>query len=402
MRYFYLSNLLLISLLGWGQPQNGLVAYYPFENCDAKDVSLNNSDGIVFGEPDCGCGVLGNALFLDGVDDYAAITGNVETYFRASRFTLSFYFRVDDASGTHDILSKRSACNFDHSFSVRYTPASHTLGVDIAESADVRTTFNQKIDPSLCWVNLVIVKDKLVHRIYINGVLIASQSVPDFLDISNSTPIHIANSPCINTTDRRFKGFIDEMRVYNRILDDEEIKDLYLAPDRIISNDTTIYQGGTATLVAGPSCAQQITWAPAALVDNPDLATTKSQPPVNQKFTAMYQYGSCTASDTVFVTVVDPDDIECGQVPMPNAFTPNNDGRNDQFFISNPFALEVLQAFEIFDRLGNRVFATDNVNDSWDGTYNGKELNPGIFLYKVKYTCQGKDQVKTGSVMLLR
>ena len=268
MRYFYLLNLFLISILAWSQPQNGLVAYYPFENCDAKDVSLNNSDGIVFGEPECGCGVLGNALYLDGVDDYAAITGNVETYFRAARFTLSFYFRIDDASGTHDILSKRSGCNFDHSFSVRYTPASHTLGVDIAESADVRTTFNQKIDPSLCWVNLVIVKDKQVHRIYINGVLIASQTVPDFLDISNSSPIHIANSPCIATTDRRFKGFIDEMRVYNRILDDEEIKDLYLSPDRIISNDTTIYQGGTATLVAGPSCAQSISGRYAEIPDH--------------------------------------------------------------------------------------------------------------------------------------
>jgi gliding motility-associated-like protein len=192
------------------------------------------------------------------------------------------------------------------------------------------------------------------------------------------------------------------MRVYNRILDDEEIKDLYLSPDRIVSNDTTIYQGGTATLVAGPSCAQSIVWAPGAIVSNPNSAVTTAQPSANQAFTAMYQYGSCTASDTVFVMVVNPDDIECGQVPMPNAFTPNNDGRNDRFFISNPFALEVLQAFEIFDRLGNRVFATDNVNDSWDGTYNGKDLNPGIFLFKVKYTCQGKDQVKTGSVMLLR
>jgi gliding motility-associated-like protein len=100
--------------------------------------------------------------------------------------------------------------------------------------------------------------------------------------------------------------------------------------------------------------------------------------------------------------VINPDEIECGAVPMPNAFTPNHDGRNDEFFISNPFALEVLQAFEIFDRVGNKVFSTTQVSDSWDGTYQGQDLNPGLFLYKIKYTCQGKDQVKSGSVMLIR
>jgi gliding motility-associated-like protein len=400
--FFPVIVVLLISQRAHSQPQNGLVAYYSFENCDAKDVSLNNSDGIVFGEPVCSCGVSGNALYLDGVDDYAVITGNVETYFKASRFTLSFYFRVDDPTGTHDILSKRTNCDFNHSFSIRYTPASHTLAVDLAESADNRTTFIEKIDPSLCWIHVVVVKDKESHRIYVNSRLIASQSVSDFLDLSTSIPIHIANSPCIGTTDRRFKGFIDEMRIYNRILDDEEIKDLYLRPDRIFSMDTTIYQGSSARLYAGTSCAQSISWAPAELVDDANAASTLAIPPVTQRYTATYQYGGCTATDTVLVRVINPEEIECGEVPMPNAFTPNNDGRNDVFFISNPFALETLHAFEIFDRWGNRVFTTTEVSDSWDGTYRGQELNPGLYLYKVKYTCQGSERVKSGSVMLLR
>lgn len=402
MKYIYLAIALFCTFNLWSQPQLGLVAYYSFENCDAKDVSLNNSDGIVFGDPQCDCGVLGNGLYLDGVDDYAAITGNVESFFRASRFTLSFYFRVDEPSGTHDILSKRSDCDNDHSFSVRYMPASHTLFVDLAESDSMKTTFTEKIDPSLCWIHLVVVKDRFSHKIYINGNLIASRDIPDFIDLTTTTPLHIANSPCIGSTDRRFKGYIDEMRVYNRILDGNEIRDLYLSPDRIVSRDTTIYTGGTAILNAGTSCANSISWSPASLVNNPNLARTQGQPPFTQTYTATYQYSGCTATDTVQVIVVDPSEIECGEVPMPNAFTPNQDGRNDRFFISNPFALEQLQAFEIFDRLGNRVFATTDISGSWDGTYNGQELNPGIYLYKLKYTCQGKNQVKTGSVMLLR
>lgn len=402
MKFYYLITCTILSTLGWSQPQSGLVAYYSFENCNAKDVSLNNSDGIVFGDPECDCGVSGNSLYFDGVDDYAALTGNIETYFRASRFTLSFYFRVDDLIGTHDILSKRSGCDFNHAFSIRYTPASHTLVVDLAESADNRTTFIQKVDPSLCWIHVVVLKDRYFHRVYVNSELVASQEVPDFLDLTTSSPIHIGNSPCIGTTDRRFKGFIDEMRVYNRILDNEEIRDLYLRPDRILGRDTTIYQGSSAFLRAGSSCAESISWTPVALVDNAGVASTMATPPTTQRFTAAYQYGGCTASDTVLVRVVNPEDIECGEVPMPNAFTPNNDGRNDVFFISNPFALETLQAFEVFDRWGNRVFATVDVRGSWDGTYNGQQLNPGIYLYKIKYTCQGNDLVKSGSIMLIR
>ena len=402
MRYFLLFVLTGCYWLITAQPQSGLVAYYPFENCDAKDVSLNNSDGIVFGDPVCDCGVLGNSLYLDGIDDYAALSGNIEFYFQASQFTMSFYFRVDDASGTHDIISKRSDCDFDHAFAIRYTPSAHTLSVDLAEANDKRTSFLEKIDPSLCWIHLVITKDDRMHQIFINGDLIASQPVTGFMDLENSTPLHIANSPCIGTTDRRFNGYIDELRMYNRVLDNEEIKDLYLRPDRILTRDTTIYERGSALLRAGTTCASQVSWAPANLLNDPSTSNTLASPPSTQKFTASYQYGGCSASDTVLVTVINPNEIECGKVPMPNAFSPNHDGRNDAFFISNPFALEVLQAFEIFDRVGNKVFSTNLVSDSWDGTYNGQDLNPGLFLYKIKYTCQGKDQVKTGSVMLLR
>jgi len=384
------------------QSLSGLLGYYSFENCDAKDVSLSNSDGIVFGEPICECGVSGNGLYLDGVDDYVAFAGNIDAAFKKADFTLSFYFRVDEASGTHDVLSKRNNCDFERSFAVRYTPSSRTLFVDIAESSDTRTSFVQKIDPSLCWIHLTIVKDRRSHSIYINGEKVASQPVSDFLDITSVAPLQIGNGPCIGTTDRRFKGFIDEMRIYGRVLDDQEIRELYLGPDRIKTRDTTIYQGGSADLIAGNSCAPQITWSPASLVDNPNDATTLGTPSSTQEFVASYQYGGCTATDTVLVNVIDPSGIICGDIPMPNAFTPNHDGRNDEFFLSNPFAVETLHAFEIFDRLGNKVFTTDEPSARWDGTYGGQELNPGMFLYKVRYTCQGKERTKTGSVMLLR
>lgn len=384
------------------QSLDNLIAYYSFENCDAKDVSLNNSDGLTFGDPTCDCGVFGNGLYLDGVDDHVVLAGNVEVVFAQREFTLSLYFRLDGNNGTYDIISKRASCNLDHAFAVRYNPSSSTLAVDMAESDGNRTSFLEQLEPGLCWINLVIVKSKRFHAIYVNSKEIARMPVDDLMDLSNNALLQIGNSPCVGTTDQKFKGYIDEIRCYRRVLDAEEIKDLYFGPDRIQTSDTTIYIGGTAFLDAGPSCTNNISWSPTSLVVSPNDRRTEATPPSTQVFTATYDYGNCLATDTVLVSVIDPSDIECGLVPIPNAFTPNNDGKNDIFFISNPFTLEQLYAFEIFDRLGNKVFSTTNVNEGWDGMYRGQESNNGLYLYKIRYNCQGKEITKSGSVMLIR
>ncbi len=399
----YLLLLLVTVELGFAQaPTQGLRAYYPFENCDALDVSDNNSDGIVFGEPTCECGVQGNALFLDGIDDYLAFAGNVESYFNQAAFTLSLYFRTADAIGTHDIISKRVGCDFNHVFAIRYTPSSRMISVELANSVDERTSFLEQLPAGLCWIHVAVVKDASAHSVYINGELIGTQSVDQLMDLTNTAALQVGNSPCIGSTDKRFRGFIDEIRIYRTALGAAEIRALYLGPDQIETRDTTIYQGGSALLKAGETCANQISWSPSAQVIDPNSFRTEVSPASTQTFTASYQYSGCTATDTVRVQVINPGDIECGELPMPNAFTPNGDGRNDRFFISNPFSLEMLESFEIFDRLGNKIFTTTKVDDSWDGTFKGTEVNPGLYLYKVKYTCQGNDLVKSGSVMVLR
>ncbi len=402
MMRFILLVLLVYSGFIQAQSTRGLVAHYSFNNCDATDVSLNNSDGVVFGNPDCDCGVEGNALNLDGNEDYVILAGNVENYFRRNSFTLSFYFRTTDSFGTHDILSKRQNCSLDKAFAVRYTPGSSTLSVDIAESNGNRTSFIERLDPGLCWVHVVILKKDGEHAIYINGSLLAKQTTEGNLDLETMASFQIANSPCVGSTDRRFQGLIDEMRIYNRPLDAIEIRELYLKPDQIATPDTTIYQGGQVNVVSETTCATLFQWSPAGQVRDPDLANTVLSPSSTQQFALNYQYGSCTATDTILVKVIDPDDIECGNLPIPSAFTPNSDGKNDRYFISNPFALEELITFEIFDRWGNRVFETTNASDAWDGTFRGTEVNPGLYLYKIKYRCQGEELKKSGSVMVIR
>ncbi len=71
---------------------------------------------------------------------------------------------------------------------------------------------------------------------------------------------------------------------------------------------------------------------------------------------------------------------------IPNIFSPNGDGVNDNFKIiaERP---EEFNEIRLFDRWGNQLYASDNILDAWDGTYKGEPLMPGVYVYRIDYTC---------------
>ncbi len=92
---------------------------------------------------------------------------------------------------------------------------------------------------------------------------------------------------------------------------------------------------------------------------------------------------------------------------IPNVFSPNNDGENDDFgiFISSKFSGNFL-SLKIYDRWGNLVFTTkkfDNLQKLWDGNFNGKPFEQGVYTYMVEYAVEGKDvKVVSGDVTVVR
>jgi gliding motility-associated-like protein len=92
---------------------------------------------------------------------------------------------------------------------------------------------------------------------------------------------------------------------------------------------------------------------------------------------------------------------------IPNAFSPNGDGINDQFRIyPHPeFKGEFLN-LKIFDRWGSMIFeANDFASDgiSWDGLYKGQKLNPAVFVYVIEIMhSSGMIEIRDGDITLLR
>ncbi|MCO6480190.1 MAG: gliding motility-associated C-terminal domain-containing protein [Phaeodactylibacter sp.] len=110
-----------------------------------------------------------------------------------------------------------------------------------------------------------------------------------------------------------------------------------------------------------------------------------------------------TVSDAIRV------DIEsCREVFIPNAFSPNDDGRNDRFHLYHGGDVEIIKTFAIFDRWGNQLFLRTNImpNDpqnGWDGAFKGRRMNPGVYLYFAEIVFRdGQEEARSGDVILLR
>jgi gliding motility-associated-like protein len=108
-------------------------------------------------------------------------------------------------------------------------------------------------------------------------------------------------------------------------------------------------------------------------------------------------YG-CNASDDVEVSK------DC-YIDIPNTFTPNNDGVNDYFFPRRFLSAGAVGFdMQVFNRWGQIVFATNNVNGrGWDGKFNGKEQPQGVYIYMINVVFKNARTEKyTGNVTLLR
>jgi len=107
----------------------------------------------------------------------------------------------------------------------------------------------------------------------------------------------------------------------------------------------------------------------------------------------------CVNSDTINVLDLE---IECDFfIFIPNVFTPNGDGQNDEFLIHLK-GLKFIN-LEIYNRWGLKLFETSDISQGWDGrTNSGSEVSDGTYFYILNYKNNDKRQVENGTLTLLR
>lgn len=141
----------------------------------------------------------------------------------------------------------------------------------------------------------------------------------------------------------------------------------------LYNNDTTIYLGESVQLLTDG--APFYYWSPTEY-----LGFSQSNDPVATPLEDMLYtvtgtslLNGCPQTDSVRIKVIMQD------VFVPNAFSPNGDGLNDVFRVIARKLIQV-QEFRIFNRWGQELFYTKDINQGWNGTYKGVKQMPGFII----------------------
>ena len=240
MRALPFVLLLTIFFSSTGEAQvnltNGLVAYYPF-NGNANDISGNNHHGQLVSGPQLTADRLGNAnsaYLFDGVDDYIRVLDNGA--FSTPNFSLVVWFQ-SHSDNLQNLVGKRhfttvgGTAGAQYQFFINYQPfpgiGSNLVGnnsscTNIASSSYINTS------DWICrtkWYCAVVTFDGSRHKIFIDGVLKKDEATTFNGFLQCSSDLRFGNWWQGDLIP--FKGFMDDIRWYNRALNQQEVTALY-------------------------------------------------------------------------------------------------------------------------------------------------------------------------------
>ena len=111
---------------------------------------------------------------------------------------------------------------------------------------------------------------------------------------------------------------------------------------------------------------------------------------------------NCVIKDSICIEVKD---VFCDDqnLKIPTAFSPNEDDINDTYFIQDEDGIITNFKLEIFNRLGQKVFASADISKEWDGTFREEKISPQVFDFYLELECIGQKKLfHKGNITLIR
>jgi gliding motility-associated-like protein len=166
-----------------------------------------------------------------------------------------------------------------------------------------------------------------------------------------------------------------------------------------VGPDVDLIPGQNVTLDASIGIGGTYTWLPIEGLDSPNGSAPIASPSITTTYTVIVtDFNGCSSTDNIVVNVVPT----CLGFAMPNAFSPNGDGKNDEYEFT-PLGIDEFVSISIYNRWGERVFESSSKEYKWDGNYYwGKKAEIGVYVYRIEYICEGETTIESGTISLLR
>jgi len=231
-----------------GQPQeinlkNGLVAHYEFEG-NANDSSGNDNNGTEHGGVSYVDGIIGQAGSFDGVDDYIKVPNN-EKLNQSKEITISTFFITNDTAnenGSSGIIITKGKYNTSgenlrqYAFGVHYGNGSNINNLYFSTFVNENWNHNYaswNINNEIGKVHHLvgIYRDSQISELWLDGVKVKENTFSEGninIPLSPEDLYIGAGKDAHDNFVSKFNGLIDDLRIYNRALNQSEIKALYL------------------------------------------------------------------------------------------------------------------------------------------------------------------------------
>jgi gliding motility-associated-like protein len=174
------------------------------------------------------------------------------------------------------------------------------------------------------------------------------------------------------------------------------------APPPTLHTSTTVIIGQTVSINAFAGSNYTYTWTPLVTdlnyTTNPYYPVSSSTVNITYSVTLIDQPLACferVSTHDVIVQLV-------ASLDVPTAFTPNGDGTNDVIYPGG-WGIRKLIYFKIFNRWGQLIFESNDINIGWDGTFNAVPQNMETYVYQVSVDTYTNETLnKTGTFKLIR
>ncbi len=270
--------------------QPGLVGYYSFCNCNANDNSGNGLHGTIKGSPECTHGQRGEGLLFNQTPGSNGCGQNGGEYVQLpaldpiweNGFTVCAWVRFDNLAYYERIIDFGNSSGDSGGMPVWFgrEGSSNNLTLEswISSNGSINRSTGRLVAPnaitngSIEYYCATISGDSM--KIYVNGVLKAQKKGHPIKNVARTKNFIGRSNWCSNDPD--FKGFMDEVRIYNRALSETEINSLYLQTPTFGEYQHQIYAGMSVPLSA--SGGAQYVWWPGESLSDSTIANPVASP----------------------------------------------------------------------------------------------------------------------------